>query len=271
MVDRIVPAATAADSADAAALTGLSDGAPVVHEPYRQWVIQDCFVDGARPRFERAGAAFVDDVGPYETMKLRMLNGAHSALAYLGFLAGHETIADTVADPVFDRYARDLWRNEIIAAVTPPTGVDLHAYAATLSRRFANGAIRHRTAQIAMDGSQKLPQRLLATVRERLALALPIDGLALAVAAWLRYVGGVDEQGASIAVRDPLAARLRATLDAAGRDPARRVAAMLGIEAIFGRDLAQAPGFTAPLERAYAALLHKGARQATAALASPST
>jgi fructuronate reductase len=106
-------------------------------------------------------------------MKLRLLNGAHSALAYLGFLAGHETISDTVADDVLGRYVVALWRDEIIPVVPPPPGTDLHHYATELLARFANPAIRHRTWQIAMDGSQKLPQRLLSTIRERLAQGLP--------------------------------------------------------------------------------------------------
>ena len=268
MVDRIVPAATDADVAESAGATGLFDAAPVVHEPFRQWVVQDQFVDAERPAFELAGVEFVADVAPHEAMKLRLLNGAPSALAYLGLLAGHETVAGAVADPLFSRYLRNLWRDEIIPVAPAPAGVNLHAYADTLLRRFENKAIRHRLSQIAMDGSQKLPQRLLWTIRERLARQLPLDGLALAVAAWLRYVGGSDEQGGHIEVRDPLAARLRGKLDEAGPDPARRVAAVLGVESVFGSGLADAPGFTRPLIRAYAMLLEKGARHTIAALPS---
>lgn len=261
MVDRIVPAATEADRADAARLTGLADAAAISHEPFRQWVIEDRFVGGARPDWERAGAQIVADVAPFEHMKLRFLNGAHSALAYLGYLAGYKTIPDTVADPAFRRYAALLW-DEIIAVVPPPPGVDLRGYAADLMRRFENPAIRHRTWQIAMDGSQKLPQRLLGTIRERLAAGLPIDALALAVAAWIRYVGGVDERGAAIDVRDPLAARLRALIAEAGDDPARRVAAVLGEAAVFGTDLPGMAGFAEDVTRAYRTLLAEGAHAA---------
>ena len=262
MVDRIVPAATADDIRDAASATGLYDAAPVSHEPFRQWVIEDRFA-GERPAWERVGAEFVTDVAPYEHMKLRLLNGAHSALAYLGCLAGCQTIPEMVADPVFPAYLTELW-GEIIPVVPPPPGVDLHAYTRALLARFANSAIRHRTAQIAMDGSQKLPQRLLATVRERLAQNAPIAGLALAVAAWVRYLGGIDESGRAIEVRDPLAPRLRATWDAAGPDWGDRVRALLRTEAVFGADLPGDERFAGPVMEAYARLLKSGARAAAA-------
>ena len=261
MVDRIVPAATPADIDDAVALTGLSDAAPVSHEPFRQWVIENEFGDSPRPDWEKAGAQIVADVAPFEHMKLRLLNGAHSALAYLGYLAGHATIPATVADEVFCHYVCTLW-NEIIPVVPAPPGVDLNAYASDLLARFANTAVQHRTWQIAMDGSQKLPQRLLGTIRERLGQRLPIPHLALAVAAWIRYVGGTDESGQPIEVRDPLAARCRTALEEAGTDPRRRVRAIVGIDAIFGADLPQSAEFTAAVSDAYAALLANGARAA---------
>ncbi len=259
MVDRIVPAATDSDLADAARLTGLSDAAPVSHEPFRQWIIEDRFVDGVRPRWEKVGAELVTDVRPYEHMKLWLLNGTHSALAYLGYLAGHETIADTVADPMLRRYVTALWQ-EIIPVVPPPPGVDLTNYTRQLLARFANPAIRHRTWQIAMDGSQKLPQRLLSTVRERLARNLPIPHLALAVAAWIRYIGGVDESGRPIDVRDPLAGVLATALAQAGSDPARRVQAVLQQQSVFGTDLPRSAQFVSAVTGSYTALLARGAR-----------
>ena len=265
MVDRIVPAATDDDRAAALALTGLHDAAPVSHEPFRQWVIEDCFVDDARPDWGAVGAQFVTDVAPFEHMKLRLLNAAHSALAYLGYLAGHETIADTVADPALRDYVRALWASEIIPVVAPPPGVDLNGYAGELLERFANPAIRHRTWQIAMDGSQKLPQRLLETVRARLAGGMPVPRLALAVAAWIRYVGGTDEAGGPIDVRDPLADRLRETLANAGSSVEARVRAVLGIEAIFGLDLSQVDAFAGPVIDAFARLVTHGARAAAMA------
>ncbi len=263
MVDRIVPATTDADIASAAAATGLCDAAPVTHEPFQQWVIEGRFIAGTRPAWDKVGAQFVTDVAPYEHMKLRLLNGAHSALAWLGYLAGHETIAESVGDPVLRAYVTALWRDEIIPVVPPPPGTDLHAYAADLLVRFDNPAIRHRTWQIAMDSSQKLPQRLLSTIRDRLALGLPITRLALAVAAWIRYAGGVDEAGHPIDVRDPMAVTVRKALDAAPPDPAARVAAILAIRAVFGTDLPRAAPFRDAVTAAYATLLEHGSREAT--------
>jgi fructuronate reductase len=262
MVDRIVPATTDADIAAAAEASGLYDAAPVSHEPFRQWVIEDRFVAHARPAWDRVGAQFVADVAPYEHMKLRLLNGAHSALAYLGFLAGHETISDTVADDVLGRYVVALWRDEIIPVVPPPPGTDLHHYATELLARFANPAIRHRTWQIAMDGSQKLPQRLLGTARDLIAMGRPFGRVAFGIAAWMRYVTGIDEKGAPIDVRDPLAGTLRKIADEAGPDAARLAPALLSVEAVFGRDLAADPRFAGPVTAALDQLFRVGAKAA---------
>ena len=233
MVDRIVPATKPEDLPRVAALTGLHDAAPVLHEPFRQWVVQDDFVPGTRPDLAAAGVQMVADVAPYEHMKLRMLNGTHSALAYLGYLAGHETIADTVADPAFAAYVRRLWAAEIIPALTPPPGVDLQAYADQLFARYVNPAIRHRTWQIAMDGSQKLPQRILGTLATNLHAGRPSPGLMLALAAWVQYVSGTDLRGNPIDVRDPL----RDTLHQAATSP-DPVGAILSLRAVFPEDLA---------------------------------
>jgi fructuronate reductase len=254
MVDRIVPATTPADVAEAQALTGFADAAPVVHEPFRQWVIEDDFVGGARPHWEAGGAQFVRDVEPFEHMKLRLLNGAHSALAYLGYLAGHETIADAMADPVFAQFVERLWREEIVPVVPPPPETDLLAYVAALQARFSNPAIRHRTWQIAMDGSQKLPQRLLGTLRERLSRDLPIDALALVIAGWARYVGGTDENGGTIDVRDPMADTL-AALDLRGILDQRR---------IFGDDLSADPRVFTTVNDAYSGLVKAGSKKTVA-------
>lgn len=258
MVDRIVPATTPDVRARVASLTGLADASPVQHEPFRQWVIEDDFVQGARPDLQAVGVELVADVTAHEHMKLRMLNGTHSALAYLGYLAGFQTISETVADPVFSRYLRALWRSEIIPAVTAPHGVDLAAYAERLFERYANPAIRHRTWQIAMDGSQKLPQRILGTLAENHAAGRPSRGLITAVAAWMRYVGGVDEAGQPIDVRDPLAARLRGASDA-GATASDKVAALLAFDTIFPPALARA--LAPEIIDAYARLAQSGARK----------
>lgn len=235
MVDRITPATTETDITRVATLTGTPDAAPVLHEPFSQWAVEDDFVGGARPDLEAAGVELVADVTAHEDMKLRMLNGTHSALAYTGYLAGHETIADTVADPDFAIYVRVLW-SEIAPAVTAPQGVSLTDYADALMDRYANRAIRHRTWQIAMDGSQKLPQRLLGTVRDNLDAGRPVKGLCMAIAAWMRYVSGTDEAGQPIDVRDPMADRLR-TMAQSQDDPAEIVASLLSVEDIFPADL----------------------------------
>jgi fructuronate reductase len=201
----------------------------------------------------------VSDVRPFELMKLRCLNGTHSSLAYLGYLAGHETIADTVADPAFADFVRYLWRAEIVPTVRRPEGEDLDVYTASLFERYANPAIRHRTWQIAMDGTQKLPQRILGTVADNLAADRPVEGLSLAVAAWMRYVGGVDEAGRPIDVRDPLAGRLKALSDNA-RTPEAKVDALLSVEEVFPVSLASSDAFRAALTRAYAGLVSEGAR-----------
>ncbi|MAU98413.1 MAG: mannitol dehydrogenase [Fulvimarina sp.] len=257
MVDRIVPATTEADIAEIDAGLGLADAWPVVTEPFTQWVIEDRFPTG-RPRFETAGAEMVADVEPYERMKLRMLNGSHSTLAYLGYLAGYETVSRAMADPACERLVRDMMSEEIMPTLEMP-GSDLGKYRDALIQRFHNPALKHRTWQIAMDGSQKLPQRFLGTVRDRLAAGASIDRLALGIAGWMRYVTGTDEAGGAIDVRDPLAARLKAIGKAAGRDPERLAAGYLGVVEVFGGELRHDPAFAGPVTRALAALFEKGA------------
>ena len=256
MVDRITPATTQEDIARVASLTGKADAAPVMHEPFSQWAIEDDFVGGERPDLAAAGAEMVANVTAHEQMKLRMLNGTHSALAYTGYLAGHETIEQTVADPVFATYARALWA-EIIPAVAPPVGVSLDGYADALFARYANPAIQHRTWQIAMDGSQKLPQRLLGTLRDNITAGRVSPCLCLAVAAWMRYVSGTDENGARIDVRDPLAEKLR-SITMAHHAPAEIVAALLSVREVF--DEAIAGQLLAPMTQAAQLLWAKGTR-----------
>jgi fructuronate reductase len=264
MVDRIVPATTDADIADTAKLIGLHDAAPVMAEPFRQWVVEDQFA-GPRPSWERAGAQIVREVAPFEFMKLRLLNGAHSTLAYLGYLSGHETVAEASADENLASVLRRLWA-EVIPTVPAPEGVDLHAYSEALLARFRNPAIRHRTWQIAMDGSQKLPQRLLGSMRDALAKGLPVETLCLGVAGWMRYVMGVDETDEPIVVKDPLATEFRAVMAKAGRNPAAIVEGLMGISQIFGADLPMVPTFRETVTRHLALMLERGVRTAIAEL-----
>jgi fructuronate reductase len=264
MIDRIVPAQTPGDVALVEQLTGLHDAAPVMHEPFRQWVLEDRFVDGVRPHWERAGVQFVSDVAPFERAKLRMLNGSHSGLAYLGYLAGHETIYDAVSDELLARFIRRFWNDDVIPILAAPPGMNLEQYANQLFERYSNPAIRHRLWQIAMDGSQKLPQRLLSTIRDNLERKRPFKFVALAVAGWIRYVTGTDETGRPIDVRDPLAAKLQERIASAGPDPAAQVRAIANVEAVFGEDLPANVTFMTTVTEAYQALLRQGSRQAIA-------
>ncbi|ADZ71625.1 mannitol dehydrogenase family protein [Polymorphum gilvum] len=263
MVDRIVPAL----DADAQALLraiGADDATGIVCEPFRQWVIEDHFVAG-RPDFALAGAEFVADVRPFEDMKLRMLNGSHSFLAYLGALAGVETIADCVADPAFRAAARGLMLKEQAPTLSMPDGIDLEAYAAALLKRFANSRLKHRTRQIATDGSQKLPQRMLASVRHHLRQGTPWPRLALGIAAWMAYCRGHDETGAELPLSDPLAEPIRA-IAATTADGSAHVAAMLKLDSVFAPDIAGDAAFRSPVEAAYLSLRRDGVRASLAAL-----
>ena len=267
MVDRIVPATTEEDRARVSAVLGASDAWPVVAEPFRQWVVEDRFPSG-RPAWEKVGVEMVPDVHPYETMKLRLLNGSHSILAYLGYLAGYETIAEAVADPTYRRLIQEFLDHEAGPTLSLPLNADLTGYKAAMLARFATPALRHRTWQIAMDGTQKLPQRLLNTIRDRLAVGLPIDRLALGVAGWMRYVAGKDEHGRPIDVRDPFAAELATIAEKAGQDSDRLADGLFALTAVFGPDLPRDPRFAKPVRGALNRLFAIGARRAVAAMAS---
>lgn len=229
MVDRITPATTDADRADAAAMLGLRDEALVVAEPFRQWVIEDAFA-GPRPAWELAGATMTDDVAPFERAKLRLLNGAHSAIAYLGALRGHRMIDEALEDPEVVALAEGLM-DEVMPTLAAPAGLDLAAYRAEILERFANPAIGYPCLQVAGDGSQKLPIRVLGTVADRLAAGVvPVAG-ARTMAAWAVFVArGRDVAGRELPLDDPLAARLRG---AASGDDAGLADRMLAVAEVF--------------------------------------
>ncbi|KFC81331.1 mannitol dehydrogenase family protein [Buttiauxella agrestis] len=261
MVDRIVPAVTAETLEQVAQATGVADPAAVACEPFRQWVIEDNFVAG-RPEWEKAGAELVKDVLPYEEMKLRMLNGSHSFLAYLGYLAGYQHISECMQDENYRRTAHGLMLQEQ-APTLKVQGVDLAKYADSLIARYTNPALRHRTWQIAMDGSQKLPQRWLDSIRWHLANGSEFNLLALGVAGWMRYVGGVDEQGAAIEVSDPLLPAIQQAV-AASKEGETRVKALLGLKTIFGEDLPANAKFVNQVIESYLALRENGAKATVA-------
>jgi fructuronate reductase len=264
MVDRITPATTDADRAAISARLGLEDASPVVTEPFTQWVIEDRF-SGGRPDWSLAGAEFVANVVPYENMKLRLLNGSHSTLAYLGYLAGYETVSDTMKDANYRRLVDGLMDDAATTLKMPP-GADVAAYKRSLLTRFENPALKHRTWQIAMDGSQKLPQRLLGTIRDRLAAGAPIDRLVMGVAGWMRYVTGMDEKDQPIDVRDPLAARLRQIAASAGLDADRLAPALLEVREIFNAELAADARFRTAVTGALASVIAKGAKEAVSSV-----
>ncbi len=265
VVDRIVAATTDDDRTDVARLLGVRDEGVVVTEPFRQWVIESDFV-GGRPAWESAGATLTADVAPYEAMKLRLLNGAHSALAYLGALAGYEYLADVVHDDAFAGYVRGLLDLDVRPTLAVPPGFDIDAYRDDLLARFGNTALRHRTAQIAMDGSQKLPQRLLGTIRDRRAAGAEPRHAILAVAGWMRYLAAAtSDTGGPLTVEDPLADRLRAA--ASAHSPSRIVDALLAVTEVFGADLADDDTVRGLLTDALATLTDSGAAAAAGALA----
>ena len=233
MVDRIVPAATAADRDTASRLIGARDEATVVGEPFSQWVIEDAF-RGRRPAWERAGAMLVPDTRPYEAMKLRLLNGGHSALAYLGLLRGHETVADGVADAELSAFVERLWGSELAPTLDPAPGIDLDRYRADLLTRWSNSRIAHRLEQIATGGAVKLPPRLLAPARELLAEGEEPAAIALVIAAWLRRLESV--------ATGPVEEEVAAALAGAG-SPAAAAERALCVSAVFGDDLRESAVF----------------------------
>ncbi|HCT5368737.1 TPA: mannitol dehydrogenase family protein [Citrobacter koseri] len=258
MVDRIVPAATEESLDEITRELGVADPCAISCEPFIQWVIEDNFVAG-RPQWEVAGVQMVDDVLPWEQMKLRMLNGSHSFLAYLGYLAGFQHISDCMQDSAFREAAYRLMINEQ-APTLRITNVDLSRYAASLIERFANPVLKHRTWQIAMDGSQKLPQRMLEGIREHLARGSDWPLLALGVAGWMRYVSGVDDTGATIDIRDPLSEKIRLLVESSS--DAERVSALLSLQEVFGTDLVKNPLFVQAIEQAWRRIAQHGAHQA---------
>ena len=203
MIDRIVPATTGADRDTAEAALGARDEGTVVTEDFRQWVIEDDFA-GPRPRWEQVGAELVADVASYETAKLRMLNGAHSALAYIGLGRGHDYVHQAIADPAIRPVVEAIMRREAAPTIDAAPGQNLDAYAASLLDRFANPALAHRLIQIAMDGSQKIPQRWLETLAWHQQRGDPCPSLGLAIDAWIDFLAS-----GRWPIDDPMADALR--------------------------------------------------------------
>ncbi|VVS98895.1 mannitol dehydrogenase family protein [Rhizobium sp. EC-SD404] len=216
MVDRITPAATDQTLADAAEATGCVDLAAVETEQFSQWVIEDHFPQG-RPAWEAGGAIFVADVTPFERAKLTMLNGTHSMLAYAGFLSGRQLVRDVMGDPALAALVRRHLQDA--GQILPPLpGFDVQAYATALEDRFRNPAIAHATYQIAMDGTEKLPQRIFAPAIVALDAGQPMRPFAFATAAWMRYTLGVSDAGEPYALRDPREDEIKQQVQSVPRD-----------------------------------------------------
>jgi fructuronate reductase len=229
MVDRIVPAATDGVRARAETLIGAEDRLALSTEPFMQWVIEDHFPAG-RPKWEAGGALFVEDVEPYEKMKLRLLNGSHSLMAYLGGLHGLRYIRDVIAVPEYREKVRRHMA-AVLRTLDPVPGIDLEAYQAQLIERFSNPGIDHSTRQVAMDGSQKLPQRIMVPAVEELAAGRDAAAFATVAAVWIAYIIRTPD------IDDPRAAELKSA--AAKSTPADPSAPFFAIPGLFPQPLVE--------------------------------
>jgi mannitol-1-phosphate/altronate dehydrogenase len=256
MVDRIAVQTTDQDRAMVTQTFGIVDAWPVVTEPFRQWVIEDAFCNG-RPPLQEVGTQMVEDVHPYEMMKIRLLNASHQAMGYLGYLRGYRYIDDVMNDPLFQAFIGRMMDAEITPHLDPVPGVDLAEYKRSLMERFANPKIRDQVSRICFDSSARMPKFLLPTLSEALSNGQPHALLTLAVAGWFRYLTGVDEQGETIQVEDQMADQLQALAREGGEDPRP----LLGIHRLFG-DLGQDQEFVKSLEEALHLLYTQGARAA---------
>ena len=262
MVDSITPATDDALRAEATERLGLTDAWPIQRERFAQWVVGgNLGADGAT--FAEAGVTLTGDVAGFERAKLRLLNGAHSTLAYVGLGLGLATVAQAMAQPRLAAFVEALMREEIAPTLTPPAGLDLDGYIAAILGRFRNPAIVHKLSQIAWDGSQKLPVRLLATIEDALARGLPIERLAAGVAAWMLFVRRQTQRGETLV--DPLAETLAAVAQACTDEPAADVGRFLALAQVFPRPLAQSRRLRAATEAAYARLASPNIRAEFAA------
>jgi fructuronate reductase len=248
MVDSITPASTDALKRNVSAAIGLADRWPVQREVFSQWVLENRCCAGA-PDWASVGVTLTDDVAGYARAKLRLLNGAHSAIAYLGLLAAHKTVADAMTDTALAEFVQLLMSEDVAPSVNPPQGLDLAAYCRSILRRFRNTAVRHELAQIAWDGSQKIPIRLLPSVAAAIAGARPVGRLCTAVAAWMHFVRRAAVRCERIT--DPMSDQLLAIGRACGGGAAADVRKFLTLDTVFPRNLVAEPRFTAAVDRAY--------------------
>lgn len=264
MVDRITPAADAGTRRDAHRLTGFEDAAAIETEAFSQWVIEDTFTSG-RPAWHLAGALMVDDVAPYERMKLRMLNGAHSLLAYTGHVMGFRYVRDALQDTEIVSLLQ-LHMAHAAATLNPLANLDFTQYAFDLIARFRNPAIAHALSQIAMDGTEKLPQRIMAPAIERIRAGGDAGVFAFAVAAWMRYCMGVTETGQRYEINDPRAQEIATAMRANNGDALSLADALFSLPGLFPDELRQAAVWRGEVVLQLKTMIESGMRAAIVAV-----
>src|SRR5258708_27439793 len=228
MVDRITPVTTDADRAEVRERFGIEDRWPVVCEPYTQWVLEDAFRAG-RPPYEQVGVQIVDQVEPYELMKLRLLNASHQAMCYFGYLCGYRLVHEAAQDPLFQAFLLGYMDCEATPTLAPVPGVDLDGYKPTLIERFCHPQVRDTIARLCAQSSDRIPKWLLPVVRQQLATGGEIRRSAGVVASWARYAEGGDEQGETIQVVDRLRASLTQLTRCQREDPDALIATRYGV------------------------------------------
>ena len=261
MVDRITPVTTDADRTEVTERFGIQDLWPVVCEPFTQWVLEDAFTDG-RPGYDEVGVQLVDNVEPYELMKLRLLNASHQAMCYFGYLAGYRLVHEAAQDPLFQAFLLGYMDSEATPTLPPVPGVDLAGYKRTLLERFSNPQVRDTIARLCAQSSDRIPKWLLPVVSEQLAAGGEIRRSAAVVASWARYAEGTDEQGEPIEIVD----RLRDTLTRSARRQYEDPDAFIANRDLFG-DLADDKRFVTAYRSALSSLHHYGARRTLESLA----
>ncbi|RDL14284.1 mannitol dehydrogenase family protein [Pseudomonas jessenii] len=243
MVDRITPMTSTAHRLQLADKHAVDDAWPVVCEPFVQWVLEDKFVNG-RPAWEKVGVQFTDDVSPYEAMKIKLLNGSHLALTYLGFLKGYRFVHETMNDPLFVRYMRAYMDLDVTPQLAPVPGIDLDDYKDTLVARFSNQAIADQLERVCSDGSSKFPKFTVPTINRLIADGRETRRAALVVAAWALYLKGVDENGDTYSIPDPRAVFCQALV----AEDASMTERLLAVEEIFGTAIPRSAEFVAAFE-----------------------
>lgn len=243
MVDRITPMTSTEHRLQLADKHAVDDAWPVVCEPFVQWVLEDKFVNG-RPAWEKVGVQFTDDVTPYEEMKIKLLNGSHLALTYLGFLKGYRFVHETMNDPLFVRYMRAYMDLDVTPQLSPVPGINLTDYKQTLVDRFSNQAIADQLERVCSDGSSKFPKFTVPTLNRLIADGQETKRAALVVAAWALYLKGVDENGDTYSIPDPRAAFCQALV----ADDALITQRLLEVEEIFGTAIPRSAAFVAAFE-----------------------